>query len=90
MHTLQPSRQQTGVLQVQDVGLIFLSAMASDIAYQCHKAGVSAEATLGTALLTLTGSTFLVGLVIIIVGAQCARRELLRADAHTYRQNLIS
>lgn len=55
--------------QVQDVGLIFLSAMATSVAHECHKAGVSPEATLGTALLTLTGSTLLVGLTIILVGA---------------------
>ncbi|GAB4817875.1 hypothetical protein N2152v2_004921 [Parachlorella kessleri] len=48
--------------QVQDVGLIFLSAMASSIAVLCAEAGRDAATALGTSLLTMTVCTFLVGL----------------------------
>ena len=54
--------------QVQDVGLIFLSAMASSVAEICTRAGRSPEMALSTSLLTLTCSTCLVGIVIIAVG----------------------
>lgn len=54
--------------QVQDVGLIFLSAMASSIADQCARAGVPDADALATTLLTLTVSTLLVGICTIFVG----------------------
>lgn len=56
------------LLQVQDVGLIFLSAMASSIAALCAEAGHDAATALGTSLLTMTISTFLVGLGTLAVG----------------------
>ena len=70
-HAVRPAFDSPGAaaVQVQDVGLIFLSAMATSVAHECAKAGVGPASTLGTALLTLTGSTFAVGVVIIIVGA---------------------
>lgn len=51
----------------QDVGLIFLSAMASSIAAACGRAGLDAAAALGTTLLTMALSTALVGLGLIAV-----------------------
>ncbi|KAI3438511.1 hypothetical protein D9Q98_000939 [Chlorella vulgaris] len=53
--------------QVQDVGLIFLSAMASSIAAACAADGYSAAAALGTSLLTMAVSTFVVGLGLVAV-----------------------
>ena len=55
-------------LQVQDVGLIFLSAMASSIVHEGLKKETADADILGTTLLTLTASTFIVGLLIILVG----------------------
>ncbi|KAG2444838.1 hypothetical protein HXX76_001579 [Chlamydomonas incerta] len=52
--------------QVQDVGLIFLSAMATDIALQVTGPDAAAVA-LGSALCTMTLSTFIVGLLTVIV-----------------------
>ena len=49
-------------------GIIFLSAMGSSIATLCLDAGKDAEVALGTALLTMTVSTFLVGLGTLLVG----------------------
>lgn len=54
--------------QVQDVGLIFLSAMATSIVETCSKAGKDSATTLGTVLLTLLLTTFLVGVLIILTG----------------------
>lgn len=54
--------------QVQDVGLIFLSAMATSIVEACSKAGKDSATTLGTVLLTLLLTTFLVGVLIILTG----------------------
>lgn len=54
--------------QVQDVGLIFLSAMASAIVHEGVGKGTAEAEILGTTLLTLTLSTFIVGLLIIVVG----------------------
>ena len=48
--------------QVQDVGLIFLSAMASSIAHICTNNDRPTAEALGTTLLTLAICTFLVGL----------------------------
>lgn len=53
---------------MQDVGLIFLSAMATSIAGICQKAGQGVATALGTALLTMTVSTALVGLGTLLVG----------------------
>ena len=57
-------------LQVQDVGLIFLSAMASSIALLCEEDGYEPREALGTSLLTLAISTFVVGILIMLVGEQ--------------------
>ncbi|KAL3148948.1 hypothetical protein ABBQ32_001807 [Trebouxia sp. C0010 RCD-2024] len=54
--------------QVQDVGLIFLSAMATSVVDACHKAGKDSDVTLGTVLVTLLLTTFLVGVLIIVTG----------------------
>lgn len=54
--------------QVQDVGLIFLSAMASSVVDACHKAGKNSDVTLGTVLVTLLLTTLLVGILIIVTG----------------------
>lgn len=54
--------------QVQDVGLIFLSAMATSIAHLCEKNGYDPHEALGTSLLTLAISTFIVGFLIVLVG----------------------
>ena len=56
--------------QVQDVGLIFLSAMASSIALLCEEDGYEPKEALGTSLLTLAIATFIVGILIVLVGAQ--------------------
>ena len=56
-------------VQVQDVGLIFLSAMATAIAHDGLSKGVPKAEILGTTLATITVSTFIVGLLIILVGA---------------------
>jgi SulP family sulfate permease len=55
--------------QVQDVGLIFLSAMASGVVDDCKQAGISDLDTLATALATLTVATTTVGLLIVLTGA---------------------
>lgn len=57
--------------QVQDVGLIFLSAMGSSIATLTLDAGKEAAVALGTSLLTMTISTFFVGLGTFFVGTCC-------------------
>jgi SulP family sulfate permease len=57
--------------QVQDVGLIFLSAMATSIAVACQRDGYTPAEALGTSLLTMAASTALVGLVLLAVGARC-------------------
>lgn len=55
--------------QVQDVGLIFLSAMASGVVDDCKEAGIGDLDTLATALMTLTVATMTVGLLIVATGA---------------------
>lgn len=55
-------------LQVQDVGLIFLSSMATSIAREGVANGIPTSDILGTTLVTITISTLLVGLLIILVG----------------------
>lgn len=54
--------------QVQDVGLIFLSAMATSVAQICGQANQGPDIALGTTLLTLTASTAMVGIVTFAVG----------------------
>ena len=50
------------------MGLIFLSAMATSIAGLCGAAGRDEATALGTSLLAMTLSTFLVGLGTLAVG----------------------
>lgn len=59
--------------QVQDVGLIFLSAMATSVVDASRKAGKDSDVTLGTVLVTLLLTTFLVGVLIILTGT-CATK----------------
>jgi len=65
--------------QVQDVSLIFQSAMATSIAAMCTAAGYAPEEALGTVLTTLVIATFVVGVLIVAVGGRarpsqgCAR-----------------
>ena len=54
--------------QVQDVGLIFLSAMASSVVDDCVDAGLDPGDTLATTLATLSLSTAVVGLLIVLTG----------------------
>ena len=61
--------------QVQDVGLIFLSAMATSIVHEGLGKKTAEADILGTTLLTLTASTFIVGLLIIIVGEPAACQQ---------------
>jgi SulP family sulfate permease len=53
---------------VQDVGLIFLSAMATDIASICNGAGLPANEALGTVLFTFSVATMIVGILTMLVG----------------------
>lgn len=69
--------------QVQDVGLIFLSAMATSIAGMSAAAGISAQEALGTTLVTLVIATFLVGSLIVLVGASPCGRPASRIDIAT-------
>ncbi|GAX78337.1 hypothetical protein CEUSTIGMA_g5779.t1 [Chlamydomonas eustigma] len=54
--------------QVQDVGLIFLSAMATDIACTCSEAGLEPKVALGTSLLALSIATATAGALTVGVG----------------------
>jgi SulP family sulfate permease len=54
--------------QPQDVGLIFLSSMATGIADIGREEGLDDKAVVGTALLTLTVATFVVGVMTLLVG----------------------
>ena len=60
----------TSLGQVQDVGIIFLSSMATSIAATCAKASLGVDVALGTTLLTFSIATFLVGLLTLLVGEQ--------------------
>lgn len=60
--------------QVQDVGLIFLSAMATSVVHACKKAGQEREVTQGTVLVTLLLTTILVGVLIILTGTVIYQR----------------
>ena len=71
-------------MQVQDVGLIFLSAMASSIALLCEQDGYEPREALGTSLLTLAISTFIVGILIVGEHYCCGTTApSLSALAHT-------
>ena len=54
---------------MQDVGLIFLSAMTTAIAHACREQGLDAQEALGSSLLTIAVSTFVVGLLVVLTGA---------------------
>lgn len=54
---------------MQDVSLIFQSAMATSIAAMCAAAGYRPEEALGTTLVTLVIATFVAGVLIMLVGA---------------------
>ncbi|KAH9137134.1 hypothetical protein AeRB84_005883 [Aphanomyces euteiches] len=56
--------------QVQDAGLIFLSAMASSIVHSLHTSETvfKMEEVLSTTLFTLCGSTALLGIALVITG----------------------
>lgn len=54
--------------QVQDAGLIFLSAIASSVVEICQDNGASAEATMATVLITLSLCTCLLGLCLMLTG----------------------
>jgi len=53
--------------QVQEVGIIFLAAIGTSIAELSVEAGKDAATTLGTALLTMTVTTFFVGVATMFV-----------------------
>ena len=50
------------------MGLIFLSAMTTAIAQACREQGLDARAALGSSLLTIAVSTFVVGLLVVLTG----------------------
>ncbi len=54
--------------QVQDVGLIFLSVIATSVLDICGKAGQSSDVALGTVLVCLLIATFSVGVFIVGIG----------------------
>ena len=68
-------------LQVQDVSLIFQSAMATSIAAMCAAAGYQPEEALGTTLVTLVIATFVAGVLIMLVGA-CVSMWFIMASKH--------
>lgn len=53
---------------LQDVGLIFLSAMATSIVEIGQEVGLKEAEVVGTAMLTLTVATTLVGILTYLVG----------------------
>jgi SulP family sulfate permease len=76
-------------LGAQDVGIIFLSAMGSSVAALCLEAGRDAATAMGTALVAMTASTFLVGLGTLVVGEPSPRPAGCRARA-LHRGSLTS
>lgn len=56
------------LLLLQDVGLIFLSAMATGVAEIGQSKGMEDAEIVGTAMLTLTVATTLVGILTWLVG----------------------
>ena len=68
-----PTRATLGVSfplqgQVQDVGLVFLSALASAVVAQCQEAGWLDEDTLATVLVSLVAATGIVGVLVMVTG----------------------
>lgn len=55
--------------QVQDVGLIFLSAIATSVVSECGEAGWPAKDTLATVLTATTLATGIVGILVVCTGA---------------------
>jgi sulfate permease, SulP family len=55
-------------VQVQDAGLIFLSAMASSVAGYCKEKGLGDQELLVTCLVALSLATATLGFMLIIVG----------------------
>ena len=55
--------------QVQDIGLIVLSAMTGDVAERARAAGAPAASAVATALVALAGATLFVGVFLIALGA---------------------
>ncbi len=64
--------------QVQDVGIIFLSAIASSVAAICADAGESPAVATATALVAMSASTLLVGAVTWVI----AKRRLADLVKH--------
>ena len=60
---------------MQDLGLIFLNAMTSDIATRLH--GQPHEVIVGTAVVACSLATMLLGLVLIVVGKCVLHPRLL-------------
>jgi SulP family sulfate permease len=54
--------------QVQDAGLIFLSAMASSVVHHAKLGGKNAEGVLATTLVILALSTALLGVALMVTG----------------------
>jgi len=69
--------------QVQDVGLIFLSAMATSIAGTCLEAGRDAATALGTSLLTMSAATFFTGAMTLLVGGWARRSKPQHSTKHS-------
>ena len=70
--------------QVQDVGLIFLSAMTTAIAHICREQGLDAREALGSSLLTIALSTFVVGALVVLTGIPWFARDAF-SNATAYR-----
>lgn len=68
--------------QVQDAGLIFLSAMASSIAVYTQKHDLGDDAMIATTLVVLSISTTLLGAALIVTG-KCVCALLLAELAQT-------
>jgi hypothetical protein len=71
---------------VQDVGLIFLSAMATSVVELGTRKGLEEKVILGSALVTLTLSTALVGLLIVLVGASGLRLLQVLNTSHNWNE----
>ena len=65
---LPPPPLLTAVGQVQDAGLIFLSAMASDLVYRTRKNGGTDEEVVATVLVLLGLATFTLGIMVWVIG----------------------
>ena len=69
-------------MQVQDVGLIFLSAMTTAIAHTCREQDLDTREALGSSLLTIAVSTFVVGLLVVLTGTPLTERQRLSEPLH--------